>query len=103
MKTENHRSDSFIVGIIGTKFCMGTNKMADRRRMTTEFIPDSTIRITLFHQQRSTRTADITDGSAACGLAARRAAQMFLKIGNAEGDGKGRIIEEHNRGTIVIQ
>jgi hypothetical protein len=28
---------------------------------------------------------------------------VFLEIRNAEGDGKGRIIEEHNRGTIVIQ
>ena len=74
MKTENHRSDSFIVGIIGTKFCMSTHKMADRRRMATKFIPDSTVRITLFHQERSTRTTHIADGSAARGLPARRAA-----------------------------
>ena len=103
MKPKNYRSDTFIVGIIGKQFCMGAHEMADCRRMATKFIADSTVRIALFHQKRSTGTTHITDGSAACGLAARRSAQVFLKIGNAEGNGKGRIVEEHNRGTIVIQ
>lgn len=103
MKTENHRSDSFIVGIIGTKFCMGTHKMADCRRMATEFVPDSAVRVALFNKQRSTRTAHITDGSAARGFAARGAAQMFLKVRDAEGNGKGRIIEEHNDCGFIVE
>lgn len=102
MKTENHRSDTFIVGIIGTKFRMSAHEMADRRRMATEFIPDSTVRIPLFNKQRCTRTTHIADGSAARRLAAWRAAQVFLEIGNAEGNGKGRIVEEHT-GQILVK
>lgn len=70
--------------------------MANRRRMATKFIAGSAVRIALFHQKRRTRTTDIADGSATRGLAARGAAQMFLKIGDAEGNGKGRIVQEHS-------
>jgi len=57
----------------------------------------------LFHQERNTGLAHIADGSAARGFPARRATQMFLKIGNAELGGKGRIGEEHTDGGLVIQ
>jgi hypothetical protein len=96
MKTENYRCDTFIGGIISKQFRMGAHEMADRRRMATKFIAGAArVRIALFHQERSAGSAHITDGSAARGFPARRAAQMFLKIGNAELGGKGRIVEEH--------
>jgi hypothetical protein len=28
---------------------------------------------------------------------------MFLKIGDAEGDGKGRIVEEHNFNGFIVE
>jgi hypothetical protein len=84
-----------VTGIGTKKIVVRPHKMGNCRRVAAKFVGNGTIWITLFHQQRSTGTAHITNNTAARGRSARRTAQVFVQIGNAKGKSQGVVIEEH--------